>query len=200
VSSRKGDENMAKVMITPRPLLCATPAVLVGAVVDGKPNFMTVAWCGVANSNPPMVTVSIQPHRYTFRGIITAREFSLNVPSSDQVKEVDYCGISSGTKVDKVSVCGFKVFYGNLKAAPLIEQCPINLACKVEHIMELGTHHLVIGRVEETHVTDTCLNDGRPDFGQIKPFIYSATMPANYYACGEILGRAFSVGRILTEK
>lgn len=186
---------MTKVLITPQPLICTTPTVLVGAVVDGKPNFMAVAWCGVANSNPPMVSVSIRTQRYTFRGILKTREFSVNVPSSDQVKEVDYCGMASGAKVDKVAVCGFNIFYGSLNGAPLIEQCPVNLACKVEHIIELGTHQLVIGRVEETHVTDTCLNDGRPDFKQIKPFVYAAGVPANYYAFGKSLGRAFSVGR-----
>jgi len=191
---------MAKIMINPQPLLCATPTVLVGAMVDDKPNFMTVAWCGVANSNPPMVSVSIQPQRYTFRGIIKNREFSVNIPSSDQVREVDYCGMSSGVKVDKVEVCGFKIFYGNLKAAPLIEQCPVNLACKVEQIIELGTHQLVIGKVEETHVTDHCLKAGRPDFRQIKPFVFGTGMPAEYYSCNESIGRAFSVGKSLEGK
>ena len=191
---------MAKVLIAPQPLICTTPTVLVGAMVDGKPNFMAVAWCGVANSIPPMVAVGIRPNRHTFKGIIKTREFSVNVPSTEQVKEVDYCGMVSGAKVDKVAVCGFKVFYGRLKDAPLIEQCPVNLACKVEHIIELGTHQLVIGRVEETHVTDTCLNDGRPDFKQIMPFVYAAGVPAEYYAFGESIGRAFSVGRALEGK
>ena len=191
---------MAKVLIAPQPLICTTPTVLVGAVVDGKPNFMAVAWCGVANSVPPMVSVAIRPQRHTFRGIIKTREFSVNVPSTEQVKETDYCGMVSGAKVDKVAVCGFKVFYGRLKDAPLIEQCPVNLACKVEHIIELGTHQLVIGRVEETHVTDTCLNDGRPDFNRIKPIIYAAGVPSEYYAFGKSLGRAFIVGRAMEEK
>jgi flavin reductase (DIM6/NTAB) family NADH-FMN oxidoreductase RutF len=191
---------MAKVLIAPQPLICTTPTVLVGAVVDGKPNFMAVAWCGVVNSIPPMVSVGIRPQRHTFRGIIKTREFSVNVPSTEQVKETDYCGMVSGAKVDKVTVCGFKVFYGILKNAPLIEQCPVNLACKVEHIIELGTHQLVIGRVEETHVTDACLNDGRPDFKQIKPFVYAAGVPSEYYAFGESIGRAFSVGRALEGK
>lgn len=191
---------MAKTMIKPQPLLCATPTVLVGAVVDDKPNFMAVAWCGVVNSNPPMISVSIQPQRYTFRGIIKTREFSINVPSVGQVKEYDYCGISSGTKVDKAEVCGFKIFFGNLKAAPLIEQCPVNLACKVENIIELGTHQLVIGRVEETHVTSNCLNDGRPDFKQIKPFVYAMGLPSQYYSCNESIGQAFSIGRALERK
>jgi flavin reductase (DIM6/NTAB) family NADH-FMN oxidoreductase RutF len=191
---------MAKKMINPQPLICTTPTVLVGALVENKPNFMAVAWCGVANSTPPMVSVAIRPQRYTFRGILKTREFSVNVPSVDLVKEADYCGMVSGAKVDKVAVCGFKIFYGTLKNAPLIDQCPVNLACKVVHIIELGTHQLVIGKVEETHVTDTCLNDGRPDFKQIKPFVYAAGVPANYYAFGKNLGRAFRVGRSLEYK
>jgi flavin reductase (DIM6/NTAB) family NADH-FMN oxidoreductase RutF len=161
---------------------------------------MAVAWCGVANSNPPMVSVAIRPQRHTFKGIIKTREFSVNVPSIEQVKEADYCGMVSGLKVDKVAVCGFKIFYGVLKTAPLIEQCPVNLVCKVENIIELGTHQLVIGRVEETYVTDTCLNDGRPDFKQIKPIIYAAGVPSEYYAFGMSLGRAFSMGRALEGK
>jgi flavin reductase (DIM6/NTAB) family NADH-FMN oxidoreductase RutF len=191
---------MAKVLVAPQPLIGATPTVLVGAVVDEKPNFMAVAWCGVANSSPPMVTVSIRAQRYTFKGIIKTREFSVNVPSIDQVKEVDYCGMSSGARVDKIAVCGFNIFYGSLKNAPLIEQCPVNLACKVENIVELGTHHLVIGRVEETHVTSTCLNDGRPNFSLLKPIIYAAGVPSEYYAFGASIGRAFSVGRALEGK
>ena len=191
---------MSKTLLTPQPLICTTPTVLVGAVVDGKPNFMAVAWCGVANSNPPMVSVAIRPQRHTFRGITQGREFSVNIPSVDQVKEADYCGMVSGAKVDKTAVCGFNVFYGKLKAAPLIEQCPVNLACRVEHILELGTHQLVIGRVEETHVTTDCLTEGRPDLRKIKPFVYGAAAPMDYYAFGESIGRAFGVGKGLGEK
>ncbi len=191
---------MKKVLIAPQPLICATPTVLVGAVVDGRPNYMAVAWCGVANSNPPMVSVAIRPQRHTFRGILEWREFSVNVPSAEQVREADYCGIVSGAKVDKAAVCGFRVFFGVLKNAPLIEQCPVNLACRVEHIIELGTHQLVIGRVEETHVSEDCLNDGRPDMRKIKPFIYAATIPSEYFALGDSIGRAFGAGRELERK
>jgi len=73
----------------------------------------------------------------------------------------------SGAEVDKVAVCKFTIFYGVLKNAPLIEQCPVNLACKVEHILELGTHHLIMGRVEETHVSENCLTDGKPDLRKL---------------------------------
>ena len=189
---------MKKVQLNLQPLIGSTPVVLVGAMVEGKPNFMTVAWCGVANSNPAMVSVAIRPTRYTLKGIQT-KEFSVNVPSSKLVKEVDYCGIVSGAKEDKVSFCGFKIFYGNLKNAPLIEQCPINLACSVEHILELGSHHLIIGRVEETHISEKCLTDGKPDIRKIKPFIFSMVSPTEYFTLGRSLGRGFSLGKGLME-
>lgn len=191
---------MTKVQITAQPLVCTTPTVLVGSVVDGKPNFMAVAWCGVANSIPPMVSVAIRPQRHTLKGIQQTREFSVNVPSVDQVKEADYCGIVSGAKIDKVSICGFKIFFGSSKNSPLIEQCPVNLACKVEHILELGSHHLLIGMVVETHVNESCLTDGRPDMRKIKPFVYGTGIPSEYYAFGESIGRAFAVGRALEKK
>ena len=190
---------MKKVLLNPQPLICAPPTVLVGTMVEGKPNFMAVAWCGVANSEPPMVSVAIRPARYTLKGIQTG-EFSVNIPSTDIVKEVDYCGTVSGAKVDKVKVCKFKIFYGELKKAPLIEQCPVNLACKVEHILKLGTHYLIIGKVEETHISDDCLTGDRPDLRKIKPVIYGMGPLAEYYALGDSLGRGYSIGKELAGK
>jgi flavin reductase (DIM6/NTAB) family NADH-FMN oxidoreductase RutF len=191
---------MTKIQITPQPLLCTTPTVLVGSMVNGKSNFMAVAWCGVANSLPPMVSVAIRASRHTLKGIQQYKEFSVNIPSTEQVKEADYCGIISGAKVDKTKICGFNILFGNLKNAPLIEQCPVNLACRVEHIISLGTHELVIGRVEETLVTETCLTEGKPDMRKIKPIIYSAGSTMEYIAFGESLGKAFIIGRDLEKK
>jgi flavin reductase (DIM6/NTAB) family NADH-FMN oxidoreductase RutF len=190
---------MKKVLLNPQPLICAPPVVLVGTIVDGKPNFMAVAWVGVANSNPPMVSVAIRPALYTLRGIQN-KEFSVNIPSAEIVKETDYCGIVSGAEVDKAVVCKFNIFYGALKNAPLIEQCPVNLACKVEHILELGTHHLVIGKVEETHISDNCLTEGKPDIKKINPFVYAMGAFAEYYTLGKSLGRGHSLGKELGEK
>lgn len=190
---------MKKTLLTPQPLICAPPVVLVGTMVNGKPNFMTVAWVGVANSNPPMVSVAIRPARYTLKGIQN-QEFSVNIPSVDIVKEADYCGIVSGAEVDKVAACKFDIFYGKLKNAPLIEQCPVNLACKVEHILKLGTHYLVIGLVEETHVSENCLTEGKPDFRKINPFIYGMGPMSEYFKLGESLGKSFSFGKDLAGK
>lgn len=188
---------MGKTLMGLQTLIYPMPTLLVGANVNDKPNFMTVAWGGIANSEPPMISVAIRHQRYTLRGIRQNMTFSVNVPSTDMVRETDYCGITSGSKVDKVEVCKFKVFYGKLSNAPLIEQCPINLECKVAHILDLGSHSLVIGRIEETYVSESCLTDGKPDVNKIKPFAYIPSLSAQYHVLGNAIAKAFSIGKEL---
>lgn len=185
---------MGKVTLGPQTLLYPMPAVLVGANVDDKPNFMAAAWCGIVNSEPPMISIAIRRHRHTFRGIQQNQTFSINIPSTDMVKETDYCGTSSGAKVDKVALCRFNVFYGKLGSAPLIEQSPVNLECRVTHILDLGSHSLFIGRIEETHVSESCLTDGKPDVVKIKPIVYTMGATRQYQALGEVVAKAFGAG------
>ena len=186
---------MHKIPTGPKTLIYPLPIVLVGANVDDKPNFLAVGACGLANAEPPMVSVAIRHNRYTDRGIRQNMTFSVNLPSRDIVKETDYCGIVSGSKVNKVEVCQFRIFYGQLENAPLIEQCPINLECKVVHILDLGSHSLVIGRVEESYTSDDCLTEGKPDINKIQPLAW-AQDPSNqyYYALGEVVAKSHSVG------
>jgi len=185
---------MGKILMGPQTLIYPMPTILVGANVDDKPNFMTVAWCGIANGEPPMISVAIRHQRYTLRGIRQNLTFSVNIPSVDLVRETDYCGLVSGAKVNKAEACRFKVFYGKLNSAPLIEQCPVNLECKVVHILDLGSHSLIVGRVEEAHVSESCLTDGKPDVNKIRPFIFTTEPASQYQAFGEVVAKAFSIG------
>ena len=186
---------MAKVTVENKTLVYPMPAFVIGANVDGKPNFMTAAWSGIAGSNPPMITVALQHHRHTLKGMKQNMTFSVNVPSVDLAKETDYCGVVSGSKTDKVADCHFKVFYGKLTTAPMIEQFPVNLECKVMHILDLGSHELVVGRIEETYISEECLKDGKPDVNKIKPIVYAGR---RYMALGEAVGGAFTIGKELT--
>jgi len=187
---------MAKVELTPERLMYPRPTLLVGANVNGKANFMAVGGGGVANGEPPMIAVLIRHHCYTLKGVLQNLTFSVNTPSVNLVKEVDYCGITSGAKVDKVKVCKFDVFYGHLKSAPLIEQCPVNLECKVVHILNLGSHSFIIGEVKGTYVSDNCLTDGKPDTKKIKPIIFNLEA-REYSSFGDVIAKALSVGREL---
>jgi len=190
---------MAKVRMGPGTFICPQPLFLVGANVDDKPNFMAVSWGGIAGEKPPMISVAIRHYRYTYKGIKQNGYFSVNIPSKDIVSEADYCGIVSGSKANKVEVCHFNVFYGKLNNAPMIEQCPVNLECKLVHILDLGSHALVIGKIEETHITESCLTNGKPDVAKIKPLIYSEGVSNQYQAFGDFIASAYRVGRALKD-
>jgi len=188
---------MSKKKLGPQPMLWPHPAILVGTVFDGGIDFATYAWTGVAASTPPAITVGIQHHRHTLKGIYQNRAFSVNIPSQEMVKETDYCGLVTGAKADKVKDCGFKIFYGTLDTAPLIEQCPINLELEVVHILNMGSHALVIGKIIETYVSEECLTDGKPDIMKIKPLIFSLGSSPRYNAVGDVIANAFSIGKEL---
>jgi len=190
---------MAKVTISNKTSVYPMPAFLIGANVDDKPNFMAAAWSGIGGGTPPIITVAIRPTRHTLKGIRQNLTFSVNVPTVSLVKETDYCGMESGSKVDKVAVCKFEVFYGKLETAPMIEQCPVNLECQALHMMDVGSHILVVGRIEETYVSEECLTDGEPDIDKIKPIIFAPRPGAGYVAHGETIARAFSIGRELMD-
>ena len=186
---------MVKTLMGPQTLVYPQPIVLVGAKTYDKPNFAAVSWVGIACETPPMVSVALNHNRYTLKGIRQNLTFSVNVPSIDMVKETDYCGLVSGSKADKAEICQFKVFYGNLDSAPLIEQFPVNLECKVVHILNLGSHSLIIGRINETYISEKCLTDGKPDIKKIKPLVYITDSTGQYHAIGEFIAEAYSIGK-----
>jgi flavin reductase (DIM6/NTAB) family NADH-FMN oxidoreductase RutF len=144
---------------------------------------MTAAWGGIASGRPPYVTVGIRPERYTYRGILDNMSFSVNVPSKDIANEVDLCGKESGRDIDKAVACNFKLYYGKTSCAPLISQCPVNLECVAEHILSLGSHSLIVGRVEEAFISEDCLTNGQPDILKIQPIIF-APGGEGYHYCG----------------
>lgn len=183
---------MEKVKMGAQTLLYPMPAVLVGAMVDDKPNFMTAAWCGIAASTPPAVSVALRRARYTIKGLEASGTFSINVPSADQARIVDFCGIYSGHRRDKSQI--FEVEFGSLKTAPLIAECPVSLECEVIHSLDLNSHVLFIGQIMESYVKPDCLTNGKPDAGKINPLIY-ATATEQYHHLGAAVGKAFSIGK-----
>lgn len=185
---------MSKIALGSSVIFYPLPTVLVGANVDGKTDFVAVAWCGVVNSSPPMISVSLYHTRYSLKGIRQNGTFSINIPSVDYINETDYCGMVSGANTDKAADCKFDVFYGNLATAPLIEQMPVNIECRVSKEMDLGSHVLIIGLVEEVYVTGDCLTNGNPDVAKIRPFLWAARPGNEYYDFGKPIGKAFSSG------
>ena len=190
---------MKKVTLGPETYIYPKPTFLVGSKVDDKPNFMAVAWSGIVNSEPPMISVSIRPQRFTLKGIKQNGTFSVNIPSENQMVETDYCGIYSGHREDKNRVCGFTVFYGKLETAPLIEEFPVNIECEVAHEQNLGSHIIYIGEIKEIHASEDVLTNGLPDAKKIKPIIYGSGADRAYYGLGSKLGPAHRAGMQLKE-
>jgi flavin reductase (DIM6/NTAB) family NADH-FMN oxidoreductase RutF len=173
------------------------PVFLIGANVGGKPNFLTAAWSGVGAAEPLMLTVPIRHSRYTLKGIEENGTLSFCLPPTELVKETDYCGIYSGSKEDKSAVCGFEIFFGKLKTAPMIEQCPVNMECSVHDKIDLGSHVLVIAKVEGLFVAESCMKEGKPDPDRMNSFVYTASPIREYREVGRTIAKAFSCGKEL---
>jgi flavin reductase (DIM6/NTAB) family NADH-FMN oxidoreductase RutF len=184
----------------PQPWLFPNPTVLVGTVVNGKPNVAAFAWSGITGGEPPTISVGVRHVRYTLEGILENRAFSVNIPGEDLVAKADYCGTVSGRDRDKIADCGFTVTYGKTAGAPLIEECPVSLECQVFHVLDVGVHMLVIGRVVEAHVREDCLTDGLPDIEKVRPIIYSRGKTAKYNGVGKLIGTPFQAGLAIRNK
>jgi flavin reductase (DIM6/NTAB) family NADH-FMN oxidoreductase RutF len=186
---------MKKTRIDLLPLLFPHSVVLVGADVDGKADFVTVAWATIACGTPPFIAIALNKTRHSLKGIRQNMTFSVNVPSRELVRETDYCGLISGARTDKSKDCNFTVSYGEVAGAPYIEQCPVNIGCEAEHIVRLGSHYLIAGAVKEILVAEGCLVEGKPDASKVVPFITLATPGLTYHTVGDSLGPAFRIGK-----
>jgi len=173
------------------------PVVLVGTQVKGKANFMTVGWCARANANPPMILCGIGNPHYTPKGIMETKTFSVNIPSSDLLEKTDYCGLVSGNTADKSQV--FDVFYGSLKTAPMIKECPVSLECRLVQTVPLPTNSLYIGEIAGAYADGRVIKNNIPDFSEIDPLFL--TMPDNrYWTLGKYAGDAWSAGKKLIQQ
>ncbi|STB55457.1 flavin reductase family protein [Clostridium perfringens] len=141
---------MSKVKFNKLPLVYPIPSVLIGAIINDKPNFATIGNCGIISVNPAVIYISMEKNHYTNKGIRENQVFSINIPSADLVEKVDYCGLVSENNIDKSQI--FKCFYESNDKIPLIEECPINMECKVTKIIEIYDMELFIGEIIETYV------------------------------------------------
>ena len=183
---------MEKIKISNNTFIYPMPVVVVGATVGGKKNYMAVGWVTRVNISPPMVGFGSSKTHYTNKGIYEYKEFSISIPSLDLIKEVDYSGIVSGSRVDKSEL--FESFYGELKYAPMIKNCPVTMECKLVQVVELPSHEFFIGEIVGTYTEERYITEGKPDINKINPF--TLTMPDNHYwATGEMAGKAWSVGK-----
>lgn len=160
---------MAFVHLSPGTLLTPTPVVMVSCAREGiKPNIITIAWTGTVNSDPPMVSISVRPHRYSHDIIRDSGEFVVNLVSRKLLKATDLCGVRSGSEVDKFELCGLQAMNaGSLLHAPAIAQSPAWLGCKVRNELQLGSHTMFVGEIVSVGVQEELMdNDGKIDLAR----------------------------------
>lgn len=179
-------------------LLYPTPTTIVGAIVEGRPNFITIAHIGIVNhAKPFLISLSMSKPHYTNAGIKTNRAFSVNIPSEDLVVATDYVGIVSGKKTDKSDV--FEIFNGNLPNAPMISECPINMACRLYDVYDTPTHDLFIGEIVETYADEVVLKDGKVDLSRVKPLLFDMSS-VQYWSLGRPVGRCWNIGKQMKKR
>lgn len=182
---------MKKVQVENRSV-SASPAVIAGALVNGRPNYITLGSYGGMSIDPPIVYISVNKTHYTNAGIKETGYFSVNIPSTNLVKETDYVGIVSGKDVDKSKV--FTAFYGSTKKAPMIDECPVNILCKLIHTINLTRNEVFVGEIVEAYVGKEYLTDGKPDINKINPILLAG---GKYCGLGKPVGTPRSDGKAL---
>ena len=181
-----------KKSLNPSTLLAPLPVVLVscrglaGSEMD-KPNLITLAWAGVINSDPPMVSVSIRKSRYSHQQIVDTREFVINLVNQPLLKATDYCGVKSGRETDKFADCELTpVTAEGLSIAPAVAQSVLSLSCQVRQIMELGSHDCFIAEIIAVQAaTELFDKQGRLRLDKAGLVAFSH---GHYYGLGEMLG------------
>jgi len=169
-------------------LLSPLPVILVGAQVNDKPNYLVIGYSCPFDFGK-YIFFSISKTRYTTIGIHENMTFSVNIPSEDLVEKTDICGSKSGRDIDKSTL--FDNFYGELKTAPMIRECPINIECEVHEILDYDRNEGIIGRVIKSYVNHqyTFKDEGniKLDWRNIQPIIWATGGDFNYYKLGERL-------------
>ena len=165
--------------------------MIVGAMKGGKPTYTTVGAGGCACLEP-VLCVSLKDTHYITDGIAQSGYFSVNIPSTRLVKEMDFCGIVSGKERDKSAL--FHTFFDEAGDAPLIEECPLNFLCKVCDTKAIRGFTMFFGEIVAVYANEDCMVDGRPDAIKMDPIIM---MGMSYCGLDGVIGRPFSEGKEL---
>ena len=153
---------MSKVVWKGGALSAPLPPVMVTCSDGEKDNIITIAWTGIVNTVPPKTYISVRPSRHSYNMIKNSGEFAINLTPASLIKTADYCGIYTGAKVDKFERCGLTKTAASQIKAPLIEECPLALECRVTDIIPLGSHDMFLADIVAVDVDESLLGgDGK---------------------------------------
>jgi flavin reductase (DIM6/NTAB) family NADH-FMN oxidoreductase RutF len=188
------EREAKKLLWKPGTMLYPVPAVLVSCGEYGSvQNIITVAWTGVACTDPPCCTIALRPQRYSLGLIRASGEFVVNLTTAAMARAVDWCGVKSGRQFDKFKEMKLTSQPAKHVRAPLIAESPVNLECRVREVRELGSHHLFIAEILAVHA-DPAYFDPRTGYFNLaaaRPLCYCH---GHYYEMGRHIGKfGFSV-------
>lgn len=167
-------------------LLAPLPAVMVTSGTLEQAGLMTAAWTGIVNTRPPMTYISVRPTRYSYEIIKKSREFVINLTTSKMVWATDFCGVKSGRDVPKIKKCGLHLVAASSVKAPIIEESPLALECRVVEIKPLGSHDMFIAEILSVSVDKRYIDSkGKINLNQAGLMAYSH---GEYFALGRKLG------------
>lgn len=157
-------------------ILPVTPILTTVAGAEGKPDDITVAWTGIACSDPPLITLGLRKGLTAHDLLLKSREFVCNVPVKGMLEAFDRIDMGSRQAVDKFDLGGLTREKASVVLAPLIRESPVNVECRVEQVVEFGgSHTLFIGRVVAVHFEENVVNEkGELDIEKIQPFVMCA--------------------------
>ena len=170
-------------------MLYPLPAVMVSVRgKNGEDNIITVAWAGTVCTNPPMVSISVRPERYSYQMIKESGAFVINLTTEDLCYATDYCGVRSGRDVDKFKEMNLTAMPGEkLTYAPVIAESPVNLECRVQKEIPLGSHNMFLAKIEDVMISEKYMNEsGKFELNQTGLVTYSH---GEYFVLGEKIGK-----------
>lgn len=169
-------------------MLYPLPAVMVSVRgKNGEDNIITVAWAGTVCTNPPMVSISVRPERYSYQMIKESGAFVINLTTEDLCYATDYCGVRSGRDVDKFKEMKLHTCDGVNVSCPGVEESPVNIECKVKQVIPLGSHDMFIAEVVGVQISEEYMDEtGKFNLNSTGLVAYSH---GEYFALGERLGK-----------
>jgi flavin reductase (DIM6/NTAB) family NADH-FMN oxidoreductase RutF len=182
---------MAKKEIGAVACLYPIPAVIVGAKSKEKTDYTLLGNCGIISVSPAIIYISSDKKNFINSLIKKAKVFSVNVPSASLAPSADYCGIYSAKKTDKSAV--FTAFFGAETGAPMAEECPVNIECRLKKTLKIEGMEVFIAEVVNSFVSEQCLTNGKPDIEKISPLIYD--FAHKYRSIGKWNAEAGKIGK-----
>lgn len=168
-------------------MLYPVPAVMVSCGNMVKANIITVAWTGTICTNPAMVYISVRKERYSYDIIKNSGEFVINLTTKDLAYQTDICGVKSGKDFNKFKELNLTKMESKYVKCPSIMESPVNIECRLEQIVELGSHDMFIAKVLGVTIDDKYLDEtNRFNLNEANLISYSH---GQYFTLGEYIGK-----------